>query len=355
MKNVLRLITLACLVGSVAYDANAADGAPAGAGGGGSGAGAPLGKGTKRGLGDDRIDLLPQASGLAPAADDALAAPEADKTGGGGSGAAKPKKYYCIYDRCTFSTDIDEKMPAHAWEHVTKMPPMATQDCGGRSGAGAALGGGTKRGLGSDGIDLPLHATALAPAADDATVQERTAGGKKHFICRFCAYSSTIKENLNRHERTHTGQKPFTCAYCGYTARRSDTLKTHELIHTGEKPFECRSCAYRAATSSQIRIHERTHTGEKPYGCTVCDYRATTSSSLTRHMHTHTPGDGGASAGPADQNPLQCLLCGYIAPRNRALTAHMRTAHPTGGESAEAPEEGEGTGPGGAPGATDTV
>ncbi|XP_063609183.1 zinc finger protein Xfin-like [Penaeus indicus] len=160
--------------------------------------------------------------------------------------------------------------------------------------------------------------------------KNHTRTSKMHH-CPFCAYSTVLKSNLNRHARIHTGEKPYSCPHCSYqTTSKDNLMKRHVLTHTGEKPFACPYCPYRASprlgvaifdklktvnkslnsvglesgcqwnSSKDVRRNTKQGQGTKVHQCPYCQYSSTVLTNMNRHIRRHT-----------GEKPFSCPHCAY--------------------------------------------
>ena len=125
---------------------------------------------------------------------------------------------------------------------------------------------------------------------DNTTVNDRTAT----WTCHVCGYSSSHKNNFDRHLFLH-GLSPDgranICAECGKACRDADELRTHVRIKHRKQLFRCERCGD-AGKSFQsrkaLRYHVATkHTGEFRFRCTVCDKRFLYGTHFRTHMNVH--------------------------------------------------------------------
>lgn len=138
-------------------------------------------------------------------------------------------------------------------------------------------------------------------------------GGKIH-KCRFCVYSSNLRQHVEMHERTHTGERPYACKRCNQRFKQSHHLKVHAKVHAKEFAHHCRGCfagfsqktehdvhvsvckatRYECdickknsfVSKSKLKQHMRSHSGEKPFRCEICLHRFTQKINLKRHLNT---------------------------------------------------------------------
>lgn len=92
--------------------------------------------------------------------------------------------------------------------------------------------------------------------------------GEKPFNCTFCPYATGDKSNLSRHiRRKHTQSTPSTkfikkhcCIDCDYSTNRISDLTRHQLTHTQEKPWICEFCYYASSDKDNLKRHiDRRH------------------------------------------------------------------------------------------------
>ncbi|XP_078582902.1 uncharacterized protein LOC144865792 [Branchiostoma floridae x Branchiostoma japonicum] len=135
----------------------------------------------------------------------------------------------------------------------------------------------------------------------------------KRYLCDFCGYTTSYKQNFSRHRQRHIPEKPFMCAECGYRASNKRRLIDHMRKHTGEKPFKCNQCHYQASYKTLLVQHMKTHSDQEPYSCELCEYKTFHRSHINRHMKYH-----------AGVKPYKCEQCDYSAVDKNSLTKHSR-------------------------------
>lgn len=57
---------------------------------------------------------------------------------------------------------------------------------------------------------------------------------RRRFYCKYCNYSTKIKQHITYHEVKHTGARPFQCAICKRTFTVKSSLRRHLLSHGGK-------------------------------------------------------------------------------------------------------------------------
>ena len=131
---------------------------------------------------------------------------------------------------------------------------------------------------------------AVDTADGNATVDNRMAT----WTCHVCGYSSSHKNNFDRHLFLHglaPDGKANICGECGKACRDADELRTHVRVKHRKQLFRCERCGD-AGKSFQsrkaLRYHVATkHTGEFRFRCTVCDKTFLYGTHFRTHMNVH--------------------------------------------------------------------
>ena len=266
-------------MGSFSYDANAADGAPAGAGGGGSGAGAPLGKGTKRGLGGDHIDLLIRAAATIEEND------EFDTAGAGGGSAIDHLDLaigQTVCPICRIKTSSSSNLKVHILTHTGERP----------------------------------HA------------------------CHLCSYRATEPGTLKGHIRTHTGEKPYGCDLCTFRSahRRCVTrhVKTEHPIAKDPPESTVEDNAFGTANGLESDDHAGQHDSDNKSSevahtaSAAVDATDDSSPATTRVFGPKSVASKLSSVGPASKKTLhKCPHCEYTNNHSGTMKRHIQTHLPT--------------------------
>ena len=145
----------------------------------------------------------------------------------------------------------------------------------------------------SDDVDAATLCTRTGVVEEtdgNATVNDRSAT----WTCHVCGYSSSHKNNFDRHLFLHglaPDGKVNVCGECGKACRDADELRTHIRIKHLKQLFRCERCGD-AGKSFQsrkaLRYHVATkHTGEFRFRCTVCDKTFLYGTHFRTHMNVH--------------------------------------------------------------------
>ena len=175
-----------------------------------------------------------------------------------------------------------------------------------------------------------------ATLCDRAGVVEKTDGNATvnyrmaTLTCHVCGYSSSHKNNFDRHLFLH-GLAPDgeanICGECGKACRDADELRTHIRIKHRKELFRCERCgdggkAFQSRKA--LRYHVATkHTGEFRFRCSVCDKTFLYGAHFRTHMNVH------------EGVRQLCPHCGKQFNYRASLTKHMDACrdHVDGGET----------------------
>eukprot|EP01083_Nonionella_stella_P267683 904365_1 len=83
--------------------------------------------------------------------------------------------------------------------------------------------------------------------------------------CRFCPYTATTKDDVQRHELIHypvgiqqIDPKPFKCRICDEPFMQKQNLKKHMTTHSASHNYECKQCRKPFKTKTGLQKHTQT-------------------------------------------------------------------------------------------------
>ncbi|XP_029636735.1 uncharacterized protein LOC115212064 isoform X1 [Octopus sinensis] len=131
------------------------------------------------------------------------------------------------------------------------------------------------------------------------------------FRCQYCKFSTTDKEELNKHRSVHSKEKQHKCSQCDYECHYRADLIRHCAKHSDEKRYKCPHCDFATKWRRNVRHHLLKHTNERPYQCQICEFSFKRLQDLKYHMYRHN-----------DEKPIKCDECEFCCKTNYELKCH---------------------------------
>ena len=110
--------------------------------------------------------------------------------------------------------------------------------------------------------------------------------GENQNSCSISAITNTNSENENNANNTinETEIKTFLCTKCGYTSTHKNEVEKHIQSHIGERNIKCQNCVLTFHTMSDYEDHTQAHKGKKQFRCTECDYKTNKCDLFINHL-----------------------------------------------------------------------
>jgi KRAB domain-containing zinc finger protein len=199
--------------------------------------------------------------------------------------------------------------------------------------------------------------------ADNGTLASTTEGGSKMYNCDQCSYTSSFRNNVEKHMRSvHRKERNYLCSECGSQFSEQKSLTYHlekmriihedgstvfrcakftkipsragEHVHKDEVSniYLCQICDYTSQSLTDTKRHiQRIHLGEKRFICNTCNRGFSSQPEVGRHLardHNDTSflGDS-VDISTLKPETYTCQQCTYESPSRINVERHFSVVH----------------------------